>query len=103
MSSSRTAAVEEARADIREHAQATVGDLGSLAQEMSGGSEVRDMLIRAAKQTALLDVCIKDTQQSLTASQATAVRLADRVDAANELLKSLPKTTDTINVAITDI
>ncbi|KAJ1837528.1 hypothetical protein LPJ70_005821, partial [Coemansia sp. RSA 2708] len=96
-------AVEEARSDIREHAQGTVGDLGSLAQEVSGGSELRDMLMRAAKQTASLDICIRETQQSLAASQAAAARLAERVDSASEQWKSLPKTIDIVKVASADL
>ncbi|KAJ1745057.1 hypothetical protein LPJ58_006367 [Coemansia sp. RSA 1591] len=100
---SKATATEEARADIREHAQATVSDLGSLAQEVSGGSELRDMLMRVAKQTASLDICIRETEQSLATSQAAAARLADRVDSASEQLKSLPKTIDIIKVASADM
>ncbi|KAJ2610636.1 NAPDH-dependent diflavin reductase [Coemansia sp. RSA 1365] len=96
-------AVEEARSDIREHAQATVGDLGTLAQEVSGGNELRDMLIRAAKQTATLDSSLKEAQQSLTVSQSASVRLSQRVDSINEQWKSLPKTIDVVKVASADI
>ncbi|PIA17678.1 hypothetical protein COEREDRAFT_85947 [Coemansia reversa NRRL 1564] len=96
-------AVEEARSDIREHAQATVGDLGTLAQEVSGGNELRDMLIRAAKQTATLDSSIKEAQQSLTVSQSAAVRLSQKVDNINEQWKSLPKTIDVVRVASADM
>ncbi|KAJ2850860.1 hypothetical protein IWW36_001584 [Coemansia brasiliensis] len=77
-------AVEESRSDIREHAQATISDLGSLAQEVSGGSELRDLLMRAAKQTASLDTSIRETQQSLATSQAAVVRLAAKTDNINE-------------------
>ncbi|KAJ2778736.1 hypothetical protein H4R18_004424 [Coemansia javaensis] len=96
-------AVEEARAGIRERAQATVGEAGALAQETSGGSEVRDMVMRAARQTAGLDAFIRDTQQSLAASQAAAVRLAARVDGASEQWKSLSKTIDIVRVACADL
>ncbi|KAJ1728215.1 hypothetical protein LPJ61_004153 [Coemansia biformis] len=99
----KSTAVEEARSDIRERAQATVGDLGALAQEVAGGSELRDLLARAAKQTAALDACIKETQQSLAASQATVVRLAERVDSANEQWRALAKTVDVVKVACADI
>ncbi|KAJ2717207.1 hypothetical protein H4R19_000151 [Coemansia spiralis] len=100
---SKSTAVEEARPDIREHAQAAVADLGALAQEVSGGSELRDMLARAAKQTAALDAVIKETQQSLTAAQATAVRLEERVDSAGEQWKVLVKTIDVVKVACAEI
>ncbi|KAJ2450197.1 hypothetical protein EV183_004451 [Coemansia sp. RSA 2336] len=96
-------AVEEARTDIREHAQATISDLGSLAHEVSGGSELRDLLMRAAKQTASLDTSIRETQQSLATSQAAVVRLATKVDNANEQWKSLHKTIDIVKVTSADL
>ncbi|KAJ2774094.1 hypothetical protein IWQ56_000723 [Coemansia nantahalensis] len=103
MNPKNSTAVEEARSDIRDHAQAAVFDLGALAQEVSGGSELRDMLARVAKQTAALDAVIKETQQSLVASQATVVRLEERVDSASEQWKVLAKTTDVVKVACAEI
>ncbi|KAJ2744106.1 hypothetical protein GGI20_003246 [Coemansia sp. BCRC 34301] len=96
-------AVDEAQSDIREHAQAAVGELGSLAQEASGGSEFRDMVMRAAKLTAGLDGCILNTQQSLSALQTGAMRLAERTDESNEQWKSLEKTIDILKVASAEL
>ncbi|KAJ2697064.1 hypothetical protein H4218_004194 [Coemansia sp. IMI 209128] len=101
--SGRATAVEEAQSDIREHAQLVVGELGSLAQETSGGSELRDTIMRAAKLTASLDGCIRDTQQALSATQAGAMKLAERTDEANEQWKSLAKTIDIIKVASAEL
>ncbi|KAJ1962000.1 hypothetical protein GGI12_002924 [Dipsacomyces acuminosporus] len=97
--SARSTAVEEAQADIHEHAQTVLGELGSLAQESSGGSELKDMLMRVAKQTAALDSVIKDTQQTLSSAQSSAARLADRIDDTNEQWKSLAKTIDIVKVS----
>ncbi|KAJ2828380.1 hypothetical protein GGI24_002409 [Coemansia furcata] len=101
--SARATAVDEAQSDIREHAQAVVSELGSLAQEASGGNELRDAIMRAAKQTAALDACIRDTQQTLAAAQQGAQRLAERTDEANEQWKSLAKTIDIIKVASAEL
>ncbi|KAJ2106102.1 hypothetical protein GGI13_004819 [Coemansia sp. RSA 455] len=101
--SGRTTAVEEAQSDIREHAQAVVNELGSLAQEASGGSELRDAIMRAAKLTASLDPCIRETQQALAATQIGATKLAERTDEANEQWKSLAKTIDIIKVASAEL
>ncbi|KAI9501084.1 hypothetical protein GGI25_005868 [Coemansia spiralis] len=95
--------VEEAQTDIREHAQGIVTELGSLVHEASGGSEIRDTLMRVAKQTAALDSCIRDTQQSLLAAQNTVVRLASKVEDTNEQLKALPKVIDIVKVASADL
>ncbi|KAJ1647338.1 hypothetical protein J3B02_005386 [Coemansia erecta] len=100
MNGIKTTAVEEAQTDIREHTQAIVGELGLLTQEMSGGSEVREMLSKVSRQTAIsLDMCIKDTQQSLVNAQSTAARLAAKVEDANERWRSLDKTVDIIKVS----
>ncbi|KAJ2909835.1 hypothetical protein GGI21_001483 [Coemansia aciculifera] len=98
-----TTAVDEAQSDIREHAQAVVGELGSLAHEASGGSELRDMVMRAAKLTASLDPCIRDTQQALSTLQTGATRLAERTDESNEQWKSLAKTIDIIKVTSAEL
>ncbi|KAJ1814332.1 hypothetical protein LPJ75_002816 [Coemansia sp. RSA 2598] len=100
MSSAKTTAVDEAQSDIREHTQAIVAELGALTQDMSGGSEVRDLLSKVSRQTAIsLDMCIKDTQQSLVGAQGTAARLAAKVEDANEKWRSLAKTVDIVKVS----
>ncbi|KAJ2628582.1 NAPDH-dependent diflavin reductase, partial [Coemansia sp. RSA 1694] len=100
MTGRTTTAVDEAQSDIREHAQAVVSELGSLAQETSGGSELRDMVMRAAKLTAALDPCIRDTQQALLALQTGAIQLAERTDESNEQWKSLAKTIDILKAVV---
>ncbi|KAJ1719112.1 hypothetical protein LPJ53_006059 [Coemansia erecta] len=93
-------AVCEGQADVREHTQGVVGSLGALAQEMSGGSEVREMIGRASRAMATaVDLCVRDTQQSVQGSLATAARLAARVDEANEKWRTLAKTVDIVKVA----
>ncbi|KAJ2557887.1 hypothetical protein EV175_001076 [Coemansia sp. RSA 1933] len=99
MSLKTTTTVEEAQGDVRDHAQGIVGELGVLVQEASGGNEVRDMVARAAKQTAALDSSIRETQQQLRASQSVVVRLADRVEASNEQWKALAKAIDVVKVS----
>ncbi|KAJ1667447.1 hypothetical protein IW140_000838 [Coemansia sp. RSA 1813] len=94
---------EEAQVDVREHAQGIVGELGSLVHEASGGSEVRDMVMRVAKQTAGLDSCVRETQQTLAASQSTVARLADKVEASNEQWKALAKAIDIVKVSSADL
>ncbi|KAJ2237179.1 hypothetical protein GGF40_004119 [Coemansia sp. RSA 1286] len=100
MSGAKTTAVEEAQTDMREHTQNIVGELGWLTQDMSGGSEVRELLSKAARQTAVsLDLCIKDTQQSLAAAQGTAARVANKVEDASERWRGLAKTVDIVKVS----
>ncbi|KAJ1736561.1 hypothetical protein LPJ72_001282 [Coemansia sp. Benny D160-2] len=98
-----TTTVEESQADIRDHAQSIVGELGHLVHEASGGSEIRDMVMRAAKQTAALDACVRDTQQTLAAAQTTVARLADRVEATNEQWRGLAKVIDVVRVSSADL
>lgn len=92
--------VDCAHPDIRDHAQTIVNELGSLASESSGSHELRDTLLKAARQTASLDQHIRETQQSLTQSQKGACQLALRVDQLNERYKSLEKTTDILKLSV---
>ncbi|KAJ1946427.1 NAPDH-dependent diflavin reductase, partial [Kickxella alabastrina] len=95
MNSSKSTAVEEAQTDIREHTQAIINELGSLAQEVSGGTEIRELLSRVSRQTAMsLDMCIRDTQQALVGTQGLATRLAAKTEDTQEKLKTLTKTID---------
>ncbi|KAJ1887146.1 NAPDH-dependent diflavin reductase [Kickxella alabastrina] len=100
MNSSKSTAVEEAQTDIREHTQAIINELGSLAQEVSGGTEIRELLSRVSRQTAMsLDMCIRDTQQALVGTQGLATRLAAKTEDTQEKLKTLTKTIDIVKVA----